>query len=661
MAVTVKATMDGKYILAVIPYDQGVGVKKAHQVPGNKPVYDKEVGRFLYWRFPLTLDTCRTLRHVFGEDLKVHRKLSNWARERIAEEQAAEDLKDDSRSVSFERLPAFAPKLHKAISSRPYQLTGAAFMAVQGSMILGDDPGLGKTLQTLAALIENDMRTILVTCPRTATRTVWEAEVRRWAPRIKVFVAQGDRAHREEVISSFIKWPRKYKMLIVNTEMVRAKRVEICPTGYEPEDCNIPRESVGRYGEKVKHEHHYETFPDWPQLFEVTWDAIVMDESHMSLASTYNIQSKHITQVRYGAMRLRRRVRPGGMAVALSGTPSRSRLTKLWGTLNWCRPDKFSSYWTFAGTHFGVEEGKHGMVVASGAKNPKPLDMDQFRAATGPYLLQRDKLLVAPDLPPKFYTGTPPEDDPEGFIGIWLEMEPKQQRAYEEMKRMAAARVKGGEVTAIGVLAEITRLRQLAVTYGRVDPKMVYRTIGPDRRGLVEEMEFSPELPSSKLEWIMEFLEERRDYESKIVIASSFTSVVEMFAPIIEKEFGQVYQVTGNTKDRERARVVQNFNDPEDPVKVCMLNSRAGGVAITLDKCCDDLVFVDLPWTSDETVQVEDRIHRVSRIHNVQIHRLLCSGTVDRWMADNSEEQRAALLAARPKEMRERVLEELLS
>jgi len=659
--VTVKATLDGKYILAVIPYDKGVGVNKAHQIPGNKPVYDKEVGKFLWWRFPLSLDTCRTLRRVFGDDLQVHRKLSDWARKEIAAEDAANSLKEEDTPVSFERLPVFAPKLYKAVSSRSYQLTGAAFMAIQGAVILGDDPGLGKTLQTLAALIENDMRNILVACPRTATRTVWEAETKRWAPKIKVFVAQGGRAQREEVISQFKKWPRKYKMLVINTEMVRAKRVEICPEGYEPGECEIPREQFGKRGEKIKHEHHYETFPDWPQLFEFTWDAIVMDESHMALASTYNIQSKHITQVRYGAMQIRKRVRPDGMALALSGTPNRSRLTKLWGTLNWCRPDEFSSYWQFAGTHFGVEEGKHGMVVAGGKKNPVPVDIEQFRKATGPYLIQRSKEIVAPDLPPKFYTGTPPEDDPEGFIGVWLEMEDKQRRAYEEMKKMAASRVKGGEVTAIGVLAEITRLRQFAVSYGRVDPKMVYRTIGPDKRGLVEEMEFSPELPSSKLDWILEFLEERKDYESKVVIASSFTSVIEMFAPMIEKQFGPVYQITGHTPDRERARVVNNFNDPDDEVRVCMLNSRAGGVAITLDKCCDDLVFIDLPWTSDEATQVEDRIHRVSRIHNVQIHRLLSEGTVDRWMAENSDEQRQALLSARPKEMRERVLEELLS
>jgi SNF2 family DNA or RNA helicase len=590
----------------------------------------------------------------------VHSKLSAWAREQVEAEDTVGVLKDESRSVSLERLPRFAPKLHAAISERSYQLTGAAFMAIQGSVILGDDPGLGKTLQALGALIERDMQTILVACPRTATRTVWEAETRRWAPRIRVFVAQGSRTQREEAIAQFLKWPRKYKMLIINTEMVRAKRSEVCPDGYDPEECPLIADHGQRRGGK-RHDHHYESFPDWPQLFDMHWDAIVMDESHMALASTYNIQSKHITQVRYGAMQLRRRVRKDGMAIAMSGTPARSRLTKLWGTLNWCRPDKFPSYWNFAGTHFGVEEGKHGMVVANGAKNPKPLDPKQFHLAVGPYLLQRDKAVVAPDLPPKFYTGTPPSDNPDGFVGVWLDMDPKQQRAYEEMKKMAAARVKGGEVTAVGVLAEITRLRQFADTYGRVDPKMVYRTIGLDKRGLVEEMEFSPSLPSSKLDWILEFLAEREEYESKIVIASSFTSVIEMFAELIEKEYGPIYQITGNTPDRERVRVVQNFNNPNDGVKVCMLNSRAGGVAITLDKCCDDLVFIDLPWTSDEATQVEDRIHRVSRMHNVQVHRLLCSGTVDGWMAENSDEQRAALLSARPDEMRERLLDELLS
>jgi SNF2 family DNA or RNA helicase len=643
--VIAKITTDGKYVMADIPYAAGAGPRKAREVPGARPIYDKPEqpgmrGKFLYWRYPLTMDTCRTFRRVFGDELQVHDNLSRWARAQIKIDSALDGIRSGEVRADFNIVGREAPKLLAAINSRSYQSHGAAFLALSRGALLGDEPGLGKTLQALAAILESDSKTILVTCPRTATRTVWMEETHRWAPSIGTWVAQGSHAEREAYIGAFmdhaVSIPGVRKMLIVNTEMVRAKRVEVCPDGIDPEECFRVDEDKG-------HKHKFISDPDWPQLHNIKWDAIVMDESHMSLASTKNVQSKNITQVRFGAMQIRKNLSNEGLAIAMSGTPFRSRLTKAWGTLNWLRPDVFTSYWNFAGTHFGVKEGTHGMVVADGAKNPEPLDPEAFRLAITPYVLQRTKGEVATDLPPKQYMGTPSIDDPEGPNYVWIDMDEKQARAYAEMKRMSESRIKGGTLKAMGLLSEITRLRQFALTYGR--------TTG--------DFDFEPALPSAKFDWLMEFLLEREDRPDKVVVASSFTAVIELFARQLAKDVGPVYQITGNTSDRERARVVNKFNDWDDPVKVCLLNSAAGGVAITLDKCCDDLVFLDLPWTSDEATQVEDRIHRVSRIHNVSIHRLVSRGTVDQWMAENGEEQRVALLSGRPDSMRNKVLEAL--
>jgi SNF2 family DNA or RNA helicase len=640
----VRITTDGSYIIADIPYAAGAGPRKAREVPGARPIYDKPEepgvkGKFLYWRYPLTMDTCRTFRRIFGDELLVHDNLSRWARAQIEIDNSLNDVRDGTAKFGFERLAREAPQLLEAIQARPYQSHGAGFLALSAGALLADEPGLGKTLQTLAALVESDSKTILVTCPRTATRTVWMEEAHRWAPSIGTWVAQGSRAEREAYIGAFmdhaVSIPGVRKMLIVNTEMVRARKIEVCQDGTDPEECY-------RVDEDKSHKHKFISDPDWPDLHKIKWDAVVMDESHMSLASTRNIQSKHITQVRYGAMQIRKNVSKEGLVVALSGTPFRSRLTKAWGTLNWLRPDVFTSYWNFAGTHFGVKEGTHGMVVADGAKNPEPIDPEAFRKSIMPYVLQRTKSEVATELPPKQYMGTPSIDDPNGPNYVWVDMDPRQARAYEEMKRLSEARIKGGTLKAMGLLSEITRLRQFALTYGRMNGR-----------------EFEPALPSAKLYWLLEFLLQREDRPDKVVVASSFTAVIELFAKYLYKEIGPVYQITGNTSDGERARAIRKFNDWNDPVKVCLLNSAAGGVAITLDKCCDDLVFLDLPWTSDEETQVEDRIHRVSRVHNVFIHRLVSRGTVDQWMAENGEEQRVALLSGRPDSMRDKVLEAL--
>ncbi|HLY75949.1 MAG TPA: DEAD/DEAH box helicase, partial [Planctomycetota bacterium] len=561
-------TTDGKHILADIPYAGGAGRDKAHQIPGCQAVYKKE--KFAYWRYPLTMDTCRTFRRVFGDELRVTDLLSNWARSAIRLEQELDKVRSGDRSITFSIIPVEAPDLQAAISSRKYQQVGACWMVGAGQGILGDEPGLGKTLQTLAMLVESDAREILVTCPRTATRSVWARETNRWAPTIAPFVAQGSRAEREQVIQAYTDYPGHRKMLIVNTEMVRAKRVEVCslPPG---EDRKLCAEGLS----EKKHRHNFIPEPEWPSLHKLTWDAVIMDESHRLLASTANIQSKRITQGRFGAMHIRRRVRPGGIAFALSGTPFRSNLTKAWGTLNWCRPDVWTSYWNFAGTHFGVSEGRFGHVVAEGAKVPKPLDDEQWARAIAPYLLQRSKAVAAPDLPPIDYVGTPPPDNPDGLTGVWLDMDGQQLAAYRKMESLAQVRLKGGVLTAAGVLAEITRLRQFAISTGRLDRVQKYMLVG-DKGHVYDELQFEPTLPSNKLEWILQFLREREGYDSKVVIASNFTQVIELLGEAIYGELGRdqiPFQITGKTKDSERARIVELFNDPNDDRKVCLLNT----------------------------------------------------------------------------------------
>lgn len=648
-------TTDGKHVLAQIPYANGAGRDRARQIPGAKPIYGDDK-KFKYWQYPLTMDTCRTFRRIFQDELKVTPALSAWARMQIQADEQLVALKQGA-AVTWERLPRLAPKLYAAIMSRAYQSTGAGWMALAGQGILGDEPGLGKTLQTLAMLVESGAQAILVTCPRTATRNVWMRETNRWSPTIVPFVAQGSRAEREQVIEAFNGFPcapGHQKMLICNTEMVRAKRVEECTLKTEAERI----ECLGGEVTFEKHSHHFNPDPDWPTLHALRWDAVIMDESHRALASTKNVQSKQITQVRFGAMHIRKNVRPHGIAFALSGTPFRSNLTKAWGTLNWCRPDVWTSFWTFAGTHFGVTEGRYGMVIADGAKAPQPLDDEAWAKAVGPYLLQRDKQTAAPDLPAIHYVGAPPEGNPLGMTGVWLEMESEQAKAYREMASMAQTRLEGGTLTAVGVLAEITRMRQFAISTGVIQKDEKYTLL--DGKGYVyNELNFYPTVPSNKIDWLIQFLIEREGYDSKVVVASNFTSVLKLIRREIEHHLKeQCFLIAGETSDRDREKIVTRFNDPENRIRVCLLQTVAGGEAITLDACCDDMVLMDPCWTSDQEFQVVSRIHRVSRIHQVQVHRLFSLGTIDDWMASNTEDQRQALLSARPDEILRSISEE---
>jgi SNF2 family DNA or RNA helicase len=311
----------------------------------------------------------------------------------------------------------------------------------------------------------------------------------------------------------------------------------------------------------------------------------------------------------------------------MSGTPFRSDLTKAWGTLNWLRPDVFTSFWNFAKTHFDVEQGDYSLEVGK-----EPVDQAAFDAALRPYFLARDKQTAAPDLPPITYAGTPlpgePDDSP---CYVQIDMEPEQAKAYKAMRLDAIATIEGGRVSAVGILAEITRLRQFALSYGRMAEA--------DDKGAAR---YEPSLPSAKFDWILEFLTERKGNAGKVVIASSFTSWIKVLSTELSRAGFRNMTLTGETGDADREKLVRRFADPDDEARVAIINTKAGGVGITLD-AADDMIITDLPWKSDDERQVTDRIHRVSRIHNVTVYRLLSAGTVDIWMAGLNDEQRRIL------------------
>jgi SNF2 family DNA or RNA helicase len=654
MEVKIELHRNGSVILGVFPPYTRRTV--ADKVPGARAYWDKSVEpkTFVGWTYPLSMETCWAFRRAFGADLKVGTALAAWARSELAKRDQLELFRDQdaaSAAKMLDRVRDLTPELFLAISSRAYQMGGAAFIGEAKTALLGDDPGLGKTLQALAALVQSGASDILIACPRTATRTVWEREIRRWcSPYMQVFVAQGTRKEREMAFDGYAafrhNWPEIPCALVINTEMMRAKRSEVCPLPTELERIQCQELGI----RATEHKHDIVAVPDWSWLHRQTWDAIVLDESHNSLASRYNIQSKNITQVRLGAMRLRKQLRPGGLAIAMSGTPFRSKLERSWGTLNWLDPRQFSSFWRFAETHFEVSSDGWGKVIGTenehGRKVAIPLDPDAFDRALRPFYLARTKADAAPDLPPIMYAGSPVDAaDPDSPKYTLVDMEPRQAKAYREMAEMAAAAIQGGQVMATGVLAELTRLRQFANAYGTLD-----------RTGAM-----LPAAPSAKLEWILEFLRELEDTGRKVVIASSFTQMVHLIGDAIaaDKDItSEVRLLTGETNDAGRQALVEHFQDPDDPCRIAIINSAAGGEAITLD-AADDLIFVDMPWTSDAARQVEARIHRVSRIHQVTVYRLAAVDTVDVWIASLTEDQRAVLESAKPARMSELVLQAL--
>lgn len=645
-----------------------IALFSAAPIPGLKTTipgaYQSTSG---YWTVPLSIESCKLLKQKFRGRLQVGNELKRWAHGVVQSRQYMMRLSKQEDAV-LENLPRLAPKLAKAMKRRKYQRVGARFLADNHASLLADDPGLGKTLICMGGILESETPgPYLIVAPKTAADSVWKREIGRWLPaEHKAITMPEFRYERERVLRLAHYTPKTW--VIVHPEMVLVQSYLICAevvtkkkrqrnkrTGARRiiernEPCG--KRSILRQkqvlmldcGHKKTRKTKRVDAPSYPRLFEIDWGAIVVDESHESLIRRGGVP----TQRRRGLDMLA--TRNDGLRIAMSGTPCDSKPHQLWGTLNWLDPQQYSAFHRWAEL-FWQKGGYTGHELGEFRKDREKMLWDSLSAIS----LRRTKAEVAPDLPPKVEVGSPLDpNEPGSPIGIWLDMDGKQARAYESMEKLSEAELDSGQLSATTALAELTRLKQLACSYGDIEQHMVKarcsQEYGTSRAGKLywcqdclqqgyhDELQFKykPTLPSNKFDWVAENLEEwgyPKNPLTKVVIVSFYTGILEVFGKGLEKHFRRkatdplCTYITGRTPSKDRRGIIDRFNDGGGP-DVMLLNVKAGGTAITLDTA-DRMIFISETRIPDQQKQAEDRIHRVSNPRHCMYYYLRSIGTVD--------------------------------
>lgn len=574
------------------------------------------------WTFPLDYGTCVRLREEFQHALVIGPELKAWAKEAKKKQEELLSIASALRA-DLGALSEVSPALAQAMGNRPYQQVGSAWLARAGQGLLGDHPGLGKTLQAMGAVVEAGITgPILVFAPKTACIITWTEELQKWLPNDYVYcvTAINGKEKRNEALTRvryyYDEWHyQSMKSVLPDGSTMVSGGVDSSGTP-EPRTwvlCNIemarceplyedPEDEYKVTGLDAKH----------GPLFDLPWATIIVDESHKALITKYS-QAKKQTQQRAGMSMLP--AREGALKIAMSGTPMRGKKYNIWGTLNWLRPELYPSFWKWVERYFEVYKDGYGWLIGDMLPHMKKAfyrDLDGI-------MLRRTKDEVLADLPPKMYAGVRLEgQNAASAPGHWIPMGPEQTKNYLQLEKEAEIDLDGQTLMANGSLAIRTRLKQFASATWKFDA-----------RG-----ELMPCRPSNKLDWLEEFLKDRGILgedpygNAKVLVASQSTRLLNFFSRELEALGVQNHLLTGETTPQKRKAMVRQFQDTDEGPRVFLFNTTAGGVSLTLD-AADDVVILDELDVPDDQEQVEDRAHRASSMHQVMIHYVRSFETIE--------------------------------
>jgi superfamily II DNA or RNA helicase len=310
---------------------------------------------------------------------------------------------------------------------------------------------------------------------------------------------------------------------------------------------------------------------DQDVLGAVRWGTVVLDEAQ----AIKNPQS----QVARAVFRL-----DASWRVALTGTPVENRLDELWSQLHFANPGLLGGLSDF--------QRRYAEPIAAG----EPGAAERLRRRIRPFVLRRLKRDVARELPPRT------------DMVLHCALSDEERKVYDAVRAATRDEVvqrlrEGGNVLA--ALEALLRLRQAAC-----------------HRGLVPGQEAPG---SSKVELLMEILDEAVSEDHKVLVFSQWTSLLDRIEPHLEAQGVAWARLDGTTRDR--GAVVETFQSDDGP-PVMLLSLKAGGTGLNLT-AADLVVLMDPWWNPAVEDQAADRAHRIGQDRPVLVYRIVAEDTVE--------------------------------
>jgi uncharacterized Zn finger protein/superfamily II DNA or RNA helicase len=457
---------------------------------------------------------------------------------------AAVSADADARRL-FEQLvrPEAPPPVPAALEAqlRPYQQRGFEWLAGNAEMgfgsLLADDMGLGKTLQVIAMLLHLKETGRLAQTPAlvvvpTSLLTNWRHELEAFAPTLAVQVYHGPR--RKLTAAT-------HDVILTSYGLVRS---------------------------------------DAKTLTQPHWAAVVIDEAQ-------NIKNPSAAQTR-AVKRL-----PGGIRVALSGTPVENGLREYWSVFDFINPGYLGNQKRFAEQLAGPIEREHDQGA-----------LTQFRSITAPFILRRvktDKQIIA-DLPDKI--------EANRYCSLSTEQASLYQNTVDTIMGELAQTDEGAERRGI-VFKLLNALKQICnspaqfLDHGRAEIEA-----------------------SGKLAAFVEIMREIEAADENALIFTQYTAMGELLVSALREALGlEVPFLHGGRSRKQRDELVAAFQHERGP-RAMLVSLKAGGTGLNLT-AASHVIHYDLWWNPAVERQATDRAYRIGQQRNVTVHRMITEHTFE--------------------------------
>ncbi len=343
-------------------------------------------------------------------------------------------------------------------------------------------------------------------------------------------------------------------------------------------------------------------YRDLKDLKQIQWQGLVLDEAQ-NIKNPTAKQSQAVRDL------------DADFRIALTGTPVENRLSELWSILDFLNPGYLGSA-TFFKRRFAMPIEKYGDTAS----------LETLRSLVQPFILRRLKTDrdIIQDLPEK------------QEMTVFCPLAAGQALRYQQIVDESLSTIESADGIQrrgmiLGLLVKLKQLCNHPDLLTSKDAKAKPKTSNLDQ--------FAQQ--SGKLQRLEEMLEELLAEGDRTLIFTQFAEWGKILQPYLEKKFDrEVLFLYGGTRKEKREEMVDRFqHDPQGP-PIMILSIKAGGTGLNLTRA-NHVFHFDRWWNPAVENQATDRVFRIGQTRNVQVHKFVCTGTLEEKINDLIESKKA--------------------